>query len=668
MPVNREAIVYGRRIVRSGVVFVIVLGGVSLSTVARSEAAAPAPGRFVAITAARFLDTRSGIGLGGAFSAGQTRTLVIGGRGAVPTNANAVVLNLTMISPKARGTVTVWPADQTARPSVVSIAVTAANQTRQNDVIVRVGTNRAVKVYTSVATHLLANVEGYWVPATTSTSGRFRGVEPLRVVDSRIAKPQGYPAVPSSGFAPGTRLGYALPYAAFNNKGISPIPQSGVSALVLSVTVVKARASGGTTVWAGDINHPPSPTNLYTAAGATATNLVTVAINRASDPATTRRFTYFNLLSGGHLLVDVLGYFTDTTAPAASEGLFNALIAPARSFDTRTGLGGRRAAIPANGAAAFTITGRTGVPGTRVRAVALNLTAYSTASAGSLTEFPATSPRPATVNATVTAADTRSATALGQVGTNGNITVFSTATTHVTGDVAGWFTAPPVQTTGKRLHLIYALPADVAYNASYDQAIRKDTEAAGDWLLSQNPGLRYRWLTDTLGFPVVTHVRLALNKTSLQGSTAVRTALLANGFINTDEVYAVYIESLGEGCGVTTNPAVAPVYSIDFMASCAIRPTAQSQGWPYGTSYLMLHETTHALGAVPTCAPHYNSYDPGHTGDDPRDVLWSVTSASDARQRDFAHLLLDPGHDDYFKHAANGCRDIATDPIWFHPG
>ena len=80
----------------------------------------------------------------------------------------------------------------------------------------------------------------------------------------------------------------------------------------------------------------------------------------------------------------------------------------------------------------------------------------------------------------------------------------------------------------------------------------------------------------------------------------------------------------------------------------------------------MVHEETHALGAVAPCAPHYNSYNPSHTGDNPRDLLWEPTSASDRRVRDFDHLVLDPGHDDYYRNGS-GCLNIAGDGLWFAP-
>ena len=35
-----------------------------------------------------------------------------------------------------------------------------------------------------------------------------------------------------------------------------------------------------------------------------------------------------------------------------------------------------------------------------------------------------------------------------------------------------------------------------------------------------------------------------------------------------------------------------------------------------------------------------------------------------SKDRKWEHLMLDPGHDDYFMHRANGCKDIADTPAW----
>ena len=82
--------------------------------------------------------------------------------------------------------------------------------------------------------------------------------------------------------------------------------------------------------------------------------------------------------------------------------------------------------------------------------------------------------------------------------------------------------------------------------------------------------------------------------------------------------------------------------------------------WPGGATHLLAHETTHALGAVEAEAPHYAEN--GHTGDDPRDILYRGPEGS-ATER----YVIDPGHDDYYRHGRSDLTDIADSELLVHP-
>jgi hypothetical protein len=53
----------------------------------------------------------------------------------------------------------------------------------------------------------------------------------------------------------------------------------------------------------------------------------------------------------------------------------------------------------------------------------------------------------------------------------------------------------------------------------------------------------------------------------------------------------------------------------------------------------MIHEIMHALGFVPTCAPHQTLA--GHVSDSPNDVMYAGGAP-------WAPSTLDVGHDDYY--------------------
>jgi hypothetical protein len=134
-------------------------------------------------------------------------------------------------------------------------------------------------------------------------------------------------------------------------------------------------------------------------------------------------------------------------------------------------------------------------------------------------------------------------------------------------------------------------------------------------------------------------------------------ALHAAGYGVSGETVVAYTPTTGNGCGSTLQHDGAATTVGIWMPACAIYPSATTVSWPYGATYLVAHEMTHAFGAVPACAPHSDGT--GHVNDDPRDVLYNGASG-----RDWDHLMLDPGHDDYYGHSIPGCLDIAHSPFW----
>jgi hypothetical protein len=68
---------------------------------------------------------------------------------------------------------------------------------------------------------------------------------------------------------------------------------------------------------------------------------------------------------------------------------------------------------------------------------------------------------------------------------------------------------------------------------------------------------------------------------------------------------------------------------------------------PGHLDYTMLHELMHALGFVPTCAPHFTLA--GHVSDSPNDLMY-------AGSLPWNPTTLDVGHDDYFDGHVPGCR------------
>src|SRR5450759_3921203 len=168
-----------------------------------------------------------------------------------------------------------------------------------------------------------------------------------------------------------------------------------------------------------------------TGAGQTAANLVIVPVG------TDGTVQLYNS-SGTHLIVDVVGYFTDTTAASSDLGLF-VPVAPARLMDTRT----------TSPAAAGSLTplaplGRAGIPADGVSAVFLNPTATQTAGPGFLQLYPAGRGVPgASSSLNFTGPDQTIANAtIAALGDLGVVSIFTPTRTQIIVDAFGYFTGP----------------------------------------------------------------------------------------------------------------------------------------------------------------------------------------------------------------------------------
>lgn len=110
----------------------------------------------------RLLDTREGVGAPKAQVAGDPIRLPVSGRGQVPSNATAVILNVTATNVGGPSFVTVWP-DGEAQPGTSNLNI-ARGQTVANLVICRLGAGGALRLASPAAPcDLIADVLGYFV-------------------------------------------------------------------------------------------------------------------------------------------------------------------------------------------------------------------------------------------------------------------------------------------------------------------------------------------------------------------------------------------------------------------------------------------------------------------------------------------------------------------------
>jgi len=257
-------------------------------------------GLFEPLPPARILDTRTSNG-GHDFplGPGQTLTLQVSGRGAVPSSeVGAVIMNVTVVNPTASSYLTVWP-NGVSRPLASNLNF-SAGETVPNRVIVGVGSGGDVNFYNAAGyVNVIADVNG-WFTGTGSTAGgsAFVGVAPTRIFDTRT----------SSSCSPDP-----APCPLGRGEEWVEAVSSGPTALVLNVTATMPTASSYLTVfpnpssgaWGGS---PPLASDLNFTAGETVANSTTVDLG-ASPESGFNAMVFYNAAGRADVIADVDGYY-----------------------------------------------------------------------------------------------------------------------------------------------------------------------------------------------------------------------------------------------------------------------------------------------------------------------------------------------------------------------
>lgn len=327
------------------------------------------PSWYVPITPARILDTRNGIG-GNITPVGArmfTEVDVTGVGGVPETGVTAVVMNVTADQPWTDGYLTVSPSGE-PRPTVSNLNFVPW-QTVPNLVTVKVGANGKVDVYNSKGfTHVVADVVGYYTSSPVP-GGLFTPLTPGRVLDTRDGTGRG-------GAVGAVGAGQTIDVAVTNVQGV---PNSGVSAVALNVTVEGPTAPGYVTTWPTGEPRPNASTHNFVA-GVNVANMVIAKVGAGG------KVSLFNSAGSTNLIADVVGYYS------SSGGAF-VPVTPKRLADTRDGTGGVFGMLGAGSSVSIPIASGNPVPANAVGAV-VNVTAVDATSRSFVTAWPAGQPMP----------------------------------------------------------------------------------------------------------------------------------------------------------------------------------------------------------------------------------------------------------------------------------
>ena len=405
----------------------------------------PSPGAYYPIAPVRILDTRDGTGGVPATPISPGGALVVqvsgaGGPGGVSSTASAAVINVTVTNTTAPSFLTVFPTG-VSKP-LASNLNWVAGQTIANLVEVPLGLAGQVTVYNGAGrVDVLFDVAGY-VDTPSGATGLFNPLVPARILDTR-----------NGTGALAQRLG-AGGVLNLQVTGAGPVPTTGVSAVILNVTVTKPSARSFLTVFPQDAGRPLA-SNINFVAGQTVPNRVIVAVSALGE------VSFYNQSGTVDVIADVGGWFTDSSIPSATGGEFVG-VTPTRIFDTRdgtglvNGLGGTGSTPitrlgPAEGIA-VQIAGQGGIPAmsdaTPPSAVVANVTVTHPTAAGFMTVWPDGSSRPLASDLNWVAGRTVPNLVVVQLGSSGMADLYNAVgCTDAIVDVVGYYTGPPPSTS-----------------------------------------------------------------------------------------------------------------------------------------------------------------------------------------------------------------------------
>ena len=164
--------------------FVLVLG-CSLALGTEPVGAAPTAESVSTIDPSRVLDTRSTGNTvdgqaerGGRVGAGKVVKVRVAGRGGIPADAPAAIVNVAAVRPASKGYATLYPC--TSQPPNASTLNFEAGTNLANATTVKLSNTGDLCIYTSATTDFILDATGY-IPVNSDVST----IDPSRVLDTR---------------------------------------------------------------------------------------------------------------------------------------------------------------------------------------------------------------------------------------------------------------------------------------------------------------------------------------------------------------------------------------------------------------------------------------------------------------------------------------------------
>ena len=371
----------------------------------------------------------------------------------VPATASAAVVNLAIVDNAGSGYVLIYPAGE-APPLASTANCNVAGCIVANMAHVKLGTAAGsegkvrVKRSSGINADFVVDILGVYLPVDPTVAagavggGRFVPLPSAqRVYETR-------PTYGGSG-AFGAKETRVVALRGSNGTGSAVIPADAL-AVVVSVAAIDGSAGYWTVFGSSQSVHPDASTLNLDSTGAS--TRAAQAIVRIDGNPSVKVFSQ----TGGHFILDVVGYFTGTSADVSTDGLF-VPGAPQRRLDTRN----TQTLAPWNGSTfEFTVNAP---PSASVAAAVVNLTATSPWDYGYLTAYAAGTAKPLTSNLNISAWPQTIANHAIVPVSNRGVTVYTFAGAHIIADVEGWYLGTPAVATLPKA----ANPAPAEVNAGW---------------------------------------------------------------------------------------------------------------------------------------------------------------------------------------------------------
>ena len=279
---------------------------------------------------------------------------------------------------------------------------------KANAAITPAGVSGNVSFFATDATDLVVDINGYFVPAGSTSGFVFYPLTPCRLADTRSPDgPYGGPSLPDKG------------QRNFSVYGVCSVPPT-AKAYAINYTAVPKGTLGYLSTWPGDKPQPlVSTLNSWTG---------TVVANAAIVPAGQDGSINVYASNATDLVMDITGYF----APEAPGGESFYALQPCRVFDSRKNDG-----VPLTAKTSITLSNSCGVP-SDAQAAVLNATVVPSDTLGFLTLWQAGQSMPSASILNSWDGDVTSNMGIIPMDA-GALDLFGSNPTHVILDVLGYF-------------------------------------------------------------------------------------------------------------------------------------------------------------------------------------------------------------------------------------